>query len=311
MIRLIPWVLCSAILSSSCAKLGDGKTGKKEEEPAPFGPTGIPPQLRARTSDPGVPVAPGGNSEEKPALGITPEEDIIYTDPDNPDAEIPELSTLLSEQKRGPWEQSEAIAKKRSVREGKPLLIWFTDSQRSPMCKALSQELFSKHEFGAWATEKLVRLRVDAAVKVEGLDMDLGSKETLEIERVRYIAKLKKRYKVLGYPTLVMLSPSGDVVSRPRGYKRGDAEYFWGLIKQAEVAASVSYQAWRTGLEKKGYREWQDRRGRKIFAKLLSYSKGTLVMVEPDGSRAQTEEVKLSDQDRSWIAEQKRIRNLQ
>jgi thioredoxin-related protein len=305
--RYLSWGLALAVATlASCAKVGSIVKPEKEEEPSPFGPTGIPPQLRPKAASGGVAVTPGGNMPF-----ITPQEDIVYTDPDNPDAEIPELADLLSNAKRGPWEESETIAKQRSVREGKPLLIWFTDSQSSPMCKALSQELFSTHEFGDWATEKLIRLRVDAAVKINDPDLDLGSSEDRRIRVIRYVAELKKRYKVLGHPSLIMLSPSGEVVSRPRGYKRGDAEYLWGVLKQGEAAASASYQGWREGLEKKGYREWSDRRGRKIFAKLVSYQNGTLILIEPDGNRARTQEKSLSDGDRLWITEQKRLRGIQ
>ena len=79
---------------------------------------------------------------------------------------LPELSDILgaAPKSRGPWEESETIAKQRAAREGKPLLIWFTDSARSPMCKALNQELFSTPDFGMWASEKIIRLRVDANV---------------------------------------------------------------------------------------------------------------------------------------------------
>ena len=45
---------------------------------------------------------------------------------------------------------------------------------------------------------------------------------------------------------------------------------------------------------------------RKFLAKLTSYSKGTLVFIEPDGTRARTQEVNLSDKDRGWIAQQKK-----
>ena len=244
-------------------------------------------------------------------LNITPDEDIVFTDPDNPNANIPELATLLEVNKRGPWEASETIAKQRAAREGKPLLIWFTDSASSPMCKALSQELFSTHDFGAWADEKLVRLRVDANVKEDSPDLSLDAKETRLIDMAHYGNDLRKRYKILGYPSLVLLNPSGEVVGRYRGYKRGDANFTWGLIKHGEAVSTEAYKAWRGGLEKKGYREWQDRHGRKIFAKLVSYSQGTLVMIEPDGSRAQTNETSLCDKDRQWIAEQKKIRNIQ
>ena len=310
--RLFPWTLALAVALTSCAKLGLGDKPEQKEPAGPFGPTGIPPQLRSKNSDPGTPVIAGGNISGKPsAMNITPEEDIVYTDPDNPDATIPELSTLLSSAKRGPWEDSETIAKLRSVREGKPLLIWFTDSATSPMCKALTQELFSTNDFGNWASEKLVRLRVDANVKISDPDLDLGSSEDRRVTVRNYNAALKKRYKVMGYPSLILLSPSGEVIGRYRGYKRGEADFLWGQIKHAEAVAAESYKGWRAGLEKKGYREWQDRKQRKIFARLTSYSKGTLTFIEPDGTRSRTREETLSDKDRAWISEQKKLKNIQ
>lgn len=306
--RPLPWILVFAVASSSCAKLGVG--GKPEEkQPNPIGVTGKP-LIRSGTSDPGTPVVAGGNASEKPLVGITPEEDIVYTDPDNPDAGIPELATLLTAPKRGPWENSETIARQRSAREGKPMLIWFTDSQRSPMCKALSQELFSTNEFGNWATEKLVRLRVDAVTKVNDPDMSIDEAEDRQIRVRDYNLALKKRYKVMGYPSLIMLNPSGEVIGRYRGYKRGEAEMLWGQIKHAEAVSAEAYKAWRGKLEKKGYREWQDRRERRIFARLTSYSNGTLTFIEPDGTRSRTREESLSDKDREWIAEQKKLRNI-
>jgi thioredoxin-related protein len=312
--RFVLLALFSAMALTSCATLGLGKKPEdKKKEDEPFGPTGIPPQLRAKNSDPGTPVVPGGNiSASKPALNFTPEEDIVYTNPDDPDAAIPELSTLLATAKRGPWEESETIAKQRSSREGKPLLIWFTDSEGSPMCKALSQELFTTNDFGNWATEKLIRLRVDSAnIKIKDPNADLSASENYRANVKGYYAELKKRYKVLGFPSLVLLSPSGEVIGRYRGYKRGGADFLWGQIKHGEAVSSTAYQAWRKGLEKKGYREWQDRRERKVFARLTSYSKGTLTFIEPDGTRSRTQESNLSDKDQAWIAEQKKLRNLQ
>ena len=308
--RFLPWICCLglAVALGACAKTGKVAQG---EQPNPRGLSGTP-LIRAKSSDTGVAVTPGGNVAAKPLpSGITPEEDILYTDPDHPEAGIPELATLLAAPKRGPWEESSTIARQRSAREGKPLLIWFTDSQMSPMCKALSQELFSTNEFGDWATEKLVRLRVDAAnVKNDDPNSSLDDSEAYRLEVKSYYAELKKRYKVMGYPSLIMLNPSGEVVGRYRGYKRGDSQFLWGQLKHSEAVSSEAYKSWRAGLEKKGYREWQDRKERKVFAKLTSYSQGTLIFIEPDGTRARTQEVNLSDKDRGWIAEQKRLRKL-
>ena len=303
--RFLPWIWCLAVGLGSCAK-----TGKvvQAEQPNPRGLSGTP-LIRSKNSDAGVAVTPGGNVPGKPLpSGITPEEDIVYTDPDRPEAGIPELATLLATPKRGPWEESMTIARQRSAREGKPLLIWFTDSQSSPMCKALSQDLFATSEFGNWATDKLVRLRVDATITVDAATIDEDEKRTYEIKH--YNLDLKKRYKVMGYPSLIMLNPSGEVIGRYRGYKRGDSEFLWGQLKHAEAVSTEAYKGWRAGLEKKGYREWQDRKERKVFARLTSYSSGTLILIEPDGTRSRTQEASLSDKDRAWIVEQKKLRKL-
>lgn len=297
----------------SCGKIGHGEIKETAKPATPFGPSGIPPQLREKLPDGGTPVVPGGNAPGSGGtLQITPEEDIVFTDPDNPEANLPELSTILATAKSAsPWEQSITIARQRAAREGKPLLIWFTDSKTSPMCKALSEELFNTPDFETWATEKLVRLRVDTSADFKEKGLSLGEQESRRIDVRNYAQRIKKQYKVLGHPTLLLLNPSGEVIGRYRGFKRGQADYTWGLIKHGEAVSVDAYQSWRSSLEKKGYREWKDRRERKVFAKLTSYSKGTLTLIEPDGTRCRTHENQLSDADREWINAQKQLRKLQ
>lgn len=299
MMRILP-IAGLAVWLTACSK------NEPAVKPATLGGSGIPPGLMAKPDQAAAPDA------SMPPVELTPEEEIVFTDPDNPEASLPELSTLLSNapRRRGPWEQSETIAKRRAVREGKPILIWFTDSARSPMCKALSEELLSKPDFEAWASEKIIRLRVDANVVPDDADLPLGEKESRLVELKRYVARMKKQYKVLGAPVLVMLNPAGEVIGRYRGYKRGDADFTWGLIKQGEAASAHALQAWCASMEAKGYREWTDRQERKVFAKLVRYSDGTLTLIEPDGTRSRTHENRLSEKDRDWIAEQKRRRGL-
>ncbi len=272
-------------------------------------PSGVGPKIRGR--DGGTAVTPGGNTGSQ-AIIPTPREDIVFTDPDNPDAGIPELETLMAAPKKGPWEESETIARQIAAREGKPILIWFTDSARSPMCKALSQELFGTREFGKWAGKHLVRLRVDSNIAAnKESDMTMEEWDNAKAAVRDYVKRLKKRYKILGHPSVLMLNPSGEVIARYRGYKRGDADYFWGLIKQGEASSSAAYESWRKDLEGKGYREWEGRRGEKVFAKLVNYSEGTLFLIEPGGNRYKTTEEKLSSKDRKWIAEQKAMRGIE
>ena len=310
--RLASWLLALSFSLVSCAKLGMGGKAEAPKLKSAFGETGIPPQLRSKAPDSGVPVVPGGNAgSPKPGPGFTPEEDIVFTNPDDPEASLPELSTVLtSDKRRGPWEESETIAKQRAAREGKPLLIWFTDTARSPMCKVLSQELFSKPDFEKWAAEKLVRLRIDANIQMDDADLTLDEKGDRLAALKDYVARMKKQYKILGQPSLILLNSSGEVIGNYRGYTSGQADYYMGLFKQGEAVSTHHHKEWRAGLEKKGYREWRDRKDRKVFAKLARYSEGTLTLIEPDGARSRTREDKLSDADQAWISEQKTLRGL-
>lgn len=309
--RILLLSMLALLLVPSCAGIGGlfGSKGKEEKDDQPFGPTGIPPELRGGAEE-GTPVAAGGNRPTT-TLQITPENDIMWTDPDNPEGSVAELAPLMSAPKKGPWEESEAVAKTRASREGKSLLIWFTDSKNSPGCKRIATELFADHAFNEWAREKLVRLKVDTVVRPTDPDLSIGDALDREVRMKSYVAELKKRYKVLGHPTFLILNSGGDVVATYKGYRAGQADYTWGLFKQGESIASKSNAEWRAGLMKKGYREWQDRKGNKVFAKLTNYSKGQLYLVEPDGKRSRTSESRLSDSDQAWIRQQKAARGIE
>lgn len=292
---------------TSCSTVQNQEKPELTDEQKEFGPTGIPPELRSRSAATATAVAPGGNTRNPSGLKRTPIEDIVFTNSDG--TQVPELTELLAAPKSKIWEDSDTIARRRSAREGKPLLIWFSSNQ-SPNCLALEQELFSRADFGAWATEKLVRLKVDATFKITDLNLSMDEKDAREVELKHHVEAMKKRYRVMGQPTLILLNPGGEVLGRWTGYKRGTAEFTWGLLKHGEEVSTRAYASWRAGMEKKGYREWKDRLDRKAFAKLISYDKGVLILIDPDGSRFRTHEDKLCDADRAWIAEQKEIRNL-
>jgi len=294
-------ILVSTMLLLSCGT--EEKPIAKRLTPPP----GVGPVIRSSTDDPKAVVA-GGNAPATP-ISTTAPEDIAWIDFEGEG--IPELSQLLSTPKKGPWEQSETIARQSAAREGKPILIWFTDSSRSPVCKLLSSELFATHEFGKWADQHIVRLRVDSNVAVDETELSLDEKVTREASLREYVRNLKKRYRVLGSPSLLMLNPSGAVIARFRGYKSGDADFLWGLIKHNTHAAEASTKEWRKQLEAKGYREWEGKAGKSIFAKLVSYSNGKLILIEPGGERFRTDEDNLSRKDKRWIEEQKTSRGIE
>jgi thioredoxin-related protein len=271
----------------------------------PFGNSGIPQHLRA---NPEVDEPGGVNAQQvSVALASHPTaENIIWTDPDAIDKNIPELQKLLAGPKRDVWMKSETEAKRAAIREGKCVLIWFTDSARSPICKTLSAELFGQADFGDWARENTVRLIVDQSAL-----MARGEKYDNEVSAQQYVEEMKKKYKALGAPTVVMLSPKGEMLAKFRGYKKGQAEFFWGQLKQSANVGKEEYQVWMSKLEKQGYRRWESKQGLPVVARLVSYHKGELLMVEPDGNRFRTKESSLSRADQDWIAAEKKKRGIE
>lgn len=256
---------------------------------------GAPPLTRVTLDEEGVPVSPMNMAREGLMPGLPSEEDIRWTDPDNPDAPLEGLEETLAQAKgqSAGWEVSYTEATRRAVREGMPLLIWFTDTQRSPLCRSLSAEVFSAAAFEAFAQEHFVRLRIDFNVQGDDEDDRLRKKE--------YLATLKKRYKVNGLPTVLVMAPDGTVTGSYKGYSRGEGEFYFGRIRNATRTAEEQLVKWRASMEKKGYRVWKTRKDKQVFAKLLSYSKGKLIMVEPSGKRLEAKEKQLSDEDQEWI----------
>ncbi len=282
------------------------KNAKKE--PSPFGPSGIPKELRANPEVDG-PVGEGGVQAAQVTVALanhTKAENIMWTDPDKMDQSIPELQKLLAGPKREVWCKDETEAKRLAIREGKCVLIWFTDSVRSPLCKHLSEELFGQAEFGDWARDHTIRLMVDQSSL-----MARGEKYDKEVTAQDYVETMKKKYKALGAPTVIILSPQGELLGKYRGYTKGQSEFFWGQLKHSVSVGESEYQSWMKKLEKQGYRRWHDKRDRTLVARLVSYQKGEMVMVEPDGNRFRTKESSLSSEDQDWIIEEKKKRGIQ
>lgn len=206
-------------------------------------------------------------------------------------------------QKKSVWMRSYQEAQRESMRTGKPILMFFTSSKNSSSSSAINGELFAAHDFGNWAKENVVRLKVDIDGGVSAHDIRGDG-----VLRRRYAEKLKKQFHVLGYPTLVVIQPDGSVYTRERGYQRGQKSEVWGKLKNATLTIEHNYEIWKRGMELKGYREWKGTNGQVVFAKLARYYQGDLVLIEPDGKRLKTSTRGLSKEDRAWIIAEKEKR---
>lgn len=272
----------------------------------------------------GVPGAKYNKPDEEFQAGMTPEEmgylptkvekgmtaggmelpsdDRIVWTSDDPNKDIPfDDAFKKTVKKKSAWLESYAEARRESMRTGKPVLMFFTSSKNSSSSATIKRELFAAHDFTAWAKENVIRLRID----VDGGSMERGRLSESTIKRRNYAQKLKKQFHVLGYPTVVILQPDGSVYSQERGYSRGEKNELWGKLKNARLTIEHNHEIWKRRMEKKGYRDWTGKNERVVFAKLLRYHEGKMILVEPDGNRVKTSTLGLSSKDRAWIITEK------
>lgn len=239
------------------------------------------------------------------------EEELIWTDPDNPDAEIPGLTEAFENRRSGTgWQDSYAQATRLARQQELPLVIWFHDSALSAKSKELAKDYFNTKEFDAWSRDKVVRLRLDSGTAISDESGDT----------VRYspqkISALKRTYGVRARPAVVIISPNGKVAARLEGYD-GVLIPYAREFEQGVTQAEQEYKVYKEGLRRRGFRDWRSsRNGKSLFAKLLRVDdqRQTVYLKEPGGRVSRTRISNLSREDINYLdaerrkSEQKRLK---
>jgi hypothetical protein len=247
---------------------------------------------------------------------VLPSDDmIVFSDDSKPLADIAFDKAFTKVKKpKSAWRTSYTEAKRESAGTGKPMLIWFTRSASSgaagsPLCKTLNREVFGLPDFKSWSKEEVVRLKLDLS-GAGGSRGNLGEIGDSETRQRAYLKQLKKQYRVLGLPAVIVVSPSKGVLAQYRGYKKGNSSEYFGQLKNLVLTHEHNYAVWKRSMAAKGYRQWNGKNGQSLFAKLARYRNGELLLIEPDGKKLKTNESQLSSADRKWIAEAKARREV-
>ena len=104
--------------------------------------------------------------------------------------------------------------------ENKPVVLEFTGSDWCPPCKMMKKEVFSKPAFADFAKKDIIFVTLDFP----------RSREQSESIKARN-RELAKKFKIEGFPTLVVLDASGKELGRQVGFMGGGAEAVIGWIK--------------------------------------------------------------------------------
>ena len=112
----------------------------------------------------------------------------------------------------------EALVEARN--QDKNILVDFTGSDWCGWCIKLDKEVFSQDAFKQFADNELVLVKID-----------FPRRKQQSAEIINQNKKLYGKYDVLGFPTILLLSPEGELLGRT-GYQAGGAEAYIAHIKK-------------------------------------------------------------------------------
>jgi thioredoxin-related protein len=115
----------------------------------------------------------------------------------------------------GAWLTDLPKALNQAKAEKKVVLLDFTGSDWCGWCKRLDKEVFSTAGFKEYATKNLVMVEVD-----------FPNQKKLSTELKKANDELKNKYKVDGFPTMVVLNGEGREIGRQVGYLEGGPKAF-------------------------------------------------------------------------------------
>lgn len=119
-------------------------------------------------------------------------------------------STADSKEKKSEvvWLTDFEAAKKQAAAEKKPILMFFTGSDWCGWCKRLHSDVLDKDEFQKFAKESVILLE---------LDFPQEKKQSDALKKQN--AELNKKFKIDGYPTMVLVASDGEKeLDRTVGY---------------------------------------------------------------------------------------------
>ncbi len=118
------------------------------------------------------------------------------------------------------WRTDAAEALRVAGEKEQILLMNFTGSDWCPPCIQLKKDVFSTEKFQDYAKENIVLLE---------LDFPRGEKQSDELRRQNQA--LQQRFRIEGYPTLIVVGPDGKEIKRHVGYMPGGPEAFIAWTK--------------------------------------------------------------------------------
>ena len=117
------------------------------------------------------------------------------------------LTSLLVRAAEGEWLTDLPKAQAKAKAEKKMVLIDFTGSDWCPPCKALSKNVLTSKEFIEFASKNLVLV-----------ELDFPNRKPQAEALKKANAALSEKFKIEGYPTVIVLDSAGKELFKEVGY---------------------------------------------------------------------------------------------
>ena len=116
------------------------------------------------------------------------------------------------------WTTNYNAALAQAKEQDRKVMLFFTGSDWCGWCMRLNKEILSTPEFARYAREKLILV-----------ELDFPKNKLQSAELVAQNARLQERFRIQGYPTVVILNSAGKPVG-DLGYQEGGPGPFIGKI---------------------------------------------------------------------------------
>lgn len=242
------------------------------EPVGPGAPVGVPPVAPAApmVATPAdlapAPVAPAATQVPMGATISQMQSDARIIEPEH----VERVPVYPDDPESAWWEINPHFAFDRAQREQKPLLLLFTGVW-NPQAMALSQEVFSTKSFNEYVKEHLV---------ICYLNYPRNYSDAPDALR-----RLKDKFKVKGYPNVLLFNPSGEVERGIRGYRTGRPIDYFNQLVGACTPVIESIKVQKAQLVASGYRDWSNYLGKLIFAKFVQRDATHVILEDASGQR--------------------------
>ncbi len=119
-------------------------------------------------------------------------------------------------------------AEAKAKAENKLVMMDFTGSDWCPWCIKLNKEVFSTPEFGQYAAKNIVPVEVD-----------FPRSKAQSAEQKKANQALQEKYKVEGYPTVVVLNSEGQKIGE-LGYEPGGPKPFIAKLEKLKTKGNLT-----------------------------------------------------------------------